>query len=83
MIDRTAIRAALRASSRATVRPTAKPYPSEIEQRYRMQARQVEEMLGLRPCKKEGPMSQAIGCIGGLLGFGVGVIMLFHVLAHV
>lgn len=83
MTSRSAMRAAIRASSRATVRPAVSPHSSLMNQRYRMQVRQVEEMLGLRPCKKEGPVSQAIGCIGGLLGFAVAAMFLFHLLSRV
>lgn len=83
MTSRSAMRAALRASSRATVRPALSPHSALVDQRYRIQARQVEEMLGLRPCKKEGPVSRAIGCIGGLLGFAAAVMFLFHLLSRV
>lgn len=78
-----AMRVALRASSRAIVRPRLSPHSALLDQRYRMQVRQVEEMMGLGTYKKEGAVSQVVGCIGGLLGFGLALMFLFHVLARV
>jgi hypothetical protein len=80
---KSAISTALKASSRATVRPAAKPYSSGVEQLYRTQIRQVEEMLGLHPRKKEGPVGQFLDGIGAVFG-SVGVlIVLLYVLSHV
>lgn len=80
---RGAMRAALRASSRATVRPAPKPYSSSIDQQYRMQMRQVEELLGLHPKRKEGWLSQLLGGIGGLIGWGFGLMVALHVLVRI
>lgn len=77
------MRAALRASSRATVRPAARPHSTDAERRYRAQLRQVEDMLGMHPCKKEGALGQFISCLGGLLGWGLGLMILFHMLSRV
>lgn len=78
-----ATRIALRASSRANVRPLPKPYSSDVERTYRIQVRQVEEMLGLHPPKREGVLGEFLGCLGGLLGFGLGLTILFYMLSRI
>lgn len=76
-------RVALKASSRAAVRPRPSPYSAGIDQRYRMQVRQIEEMLGLHPVRKEGVAGQLLGTVGMLLGSACGLITLFYVLSRI